>query len=424
MDTQWIAVLSALALAVAGTAVTALRSALLILGEDGLEETASSDPLAARLLAAVRDPSARHPFALWVAGAGLKAASALFAGGAAFAFLRAMPGWIGAVAAVGWSLTWMLLLFLFEHLATQGAMQQPWQAIRRGGGWSVRALRIAAPAGRALDRIGTWLFGEGYSPEGLMDIRFGSEEGILDVIEEGAEHGTIDPVEERMIEGVLRFGETTVAEGMTARSDVAFLRRGMTRREVDGVIGSTGFTRYPVLSEDGETVIGVLPTQVLFREEAAGGWEPLLDRPVYVPDSMKVADLFRQFQRSRSHMAVVIDEHGKICGIITLHDVIEQILGRLSESEAAGESPEWEKDGSLSVPASTPVRQLRDEYGIDIPMSPVYETAGGFALDCLQDMPEGAVAFRFGGYRITVVETERFRIRRLRFEKVPAAAGT
>jgi CBS domain containing-hemolysin-like protein len=192
----------------------------------------------------------------------------------------------------------------------------------------------------------------------------------------------------------------------------------MPRGEVDAVIAEAGFSRYPVLSPDGESVAGVLQTKRLFRGDAGSGWEALADKPYYVPESMKVADLFRQFQRSRLHMAVVIDEHGKLCGVITLHDLVEQILGRLSEGEAAGELPEWEKDGALSAPGSTPVRLLRDEYGIDIPMSPAYETAGGYVLDHLQDVPEGAVAFRADGYRTTVTETGRFRIRRVRFEKL------
>jgi Mg2+/Co2+ transporter CorC len=423
MGSLWIAVASSLAFAAAGAAVAALMSALLILGEDGLEAAAADDALAARMLEAVRDPSCRHPFALWASATLLKSCSALLAGGAAFAFARVLGGWTGAAAATGWSLTWLLLQFLFGHLAVHEAMREPWRIVRGGGAWSLRAFEAAGAAGRGFDRVGGWLFGEGYSPEGLMDIRFGSEEGILDVIEEGAEHGTIDPTEERMIEGVLRFGETTVAEGMTVRSDVAFLRAGMSRTEVDDVIGETGFSRYPVLSADGEAVVGVLRIQTLFGPEAAGGWESLQDKPVYVPDSMKVADLFRQFQRGRAHMAVVIDEHGKLCGIITLHDVVEQILGRISDPDDAGERPEWEKDGALSVPGSTPVRLLRDEYGIDVPMSPAYETAAGYALDRLQDVPAGPVTFDDDGFRVTVTETGRFRIRRLRFEKLRAPSA-
>jgi CBS domain containing-hemolysin-like protein len=206
---------------------------------------------------------------------------------------------------------------------------------------------------------------------------------------------------------------------MTARSDVAFLRSGMSRAEVGAAVAGTGHSRYPVLSPDGESVTGILQTKTLFLDEASADWESLADRPSYVPESMKVADLFRQFRRSRLRMAVVIDEHGKLRGIITLQDLVEQILGRLSEGDPPDELPEWEKDGALSVPGSTPVRRLRDEYGIDIPTSPAYETAGGYALDRLQDVPDGPAAFRDGAYRVTVTETARWRIRRLRFEKVP-----
>jgi len=252
-----------------------------------------------------------------------------------------------------------------------------------------------------------------------MDIRFGSEEGILTVIEEGAEHGTIDPSEVRMIEGIIRYGDRTVSEEMTPRSRVVFLRQGAPLSEVSRIVGETSFSRYPVLAENGEEVVGVLPARALFLAGEGMPWERFLEKPVYVPESMNMADLFRRFERIRTHMAIVIDEHGMLCGVITVDDLLEKILGKLSNRDVSAELPVREKDGSLVVPASMPVRELRDEYGIDIPVSPVYETAGGFALDCLQDIPEGRVTFRAHGYRITVLETEGRSIRRLRFEKIP-----
>src|SRR3989304_4835267 len=99
---------------------------------------------------------------------------------------------------------------------------------------------------------------------------------------------------------------------------------------------------------------------------------------------MMGSDLLRRFQRTRGHTAVVIDEHGKLCGVTTVHDLLEEIVGRLAGGTEPVEVPEWEKDGALSVPASTPVRVLRDEYGLRIPRGETYETAAGFVLDCLQ----------------------------------------
>lgn len=418
MWTAWAWALAAFLLAAGGAAVTALRSSLLIVGEEGLAEDASAGrENAGELLSAVRDPGIRHPFSLWVAATAFKVLAALCAGGAALSFFDRWEGWAGAASAAGWILVFLFLLFCLEILTTRAAMTDPRRVLRWGGKGCLLALRSAAVPARVLDRLGRFLFGWGFVPEALMDIRFGSEEGILDVIEEGAEHGTIDPTAERMIEGVLRFGETVVNEVMTPWSEVVCLRKGMVYEDAAAVAGESGFSRYPVLSRDGEEIEGVLSSRSFFRPGATERWEQFVEKPVYVPESMKVSDLLRQFQRTRVHLAVVIDEHGKLCGVITIHDLLEEIVGRLTEGAESPEAPEWEKDGALSVPAATPVRLLRDEYGIDIPLGDTYETAGGFALDCLQDVPEGVVTFLAYGYRITVAETERFRIKRLRFEK-------
>ncbi|MGE5190248.1 MAG: hemolysin family protein [Gemmatimonadota bacterium] len=438
MWTHWVLLPAAVVLSLLGAAATAFRSALLILGEEGLSEAASAGDgrqvkhdehaaesrasgadtsrAARRLLAAVRDPALAHPFSLWVAAAALKVGSAVGAGAGGFALVLSLPGWKGPTACAAWLLSYLLLILALENAATLGAIGKARRVLGRGGA-CLAFMRAAAGPARLLDRAGRALFGGRYMPEALMDIRFGSEEGILDVIEEGAEHGTIDSTEERMIEGVLKFGETAVSEVMTPWSEVVALKEGMSRDEVAAVVGNAGFSRFPVLARGGEEVVGILASRDLLRQRSEARWESVLEKPLYVPESMKISDLFRQFRRSRVHLAVAIDEHGKLCGVITLHDLLEKIVGRLAEGADSEPLPEWEKDGALSVPAATPIRVLREEYGIDIPAGATYETAGGFALDCLQYVPEGQVTFRAHGYRVTVTETERFRIRRLRFEK-------
>jgi CBS domain containing-hemolysin-like protein len=423
METHWLWALAALALSVAAAGAGAIRTSLIILGEERLsEENARGDRRAGLLLAAIRDPAVRHPFSLWAASAVLKAASAILAGVAALSFTLRVGGWRGLPAGAGWAGAFLVFLYYLENVSSSAAMESP-RRVLLWGRLSLAVLRLSVFPARVFDRLGRLLLGDRYSPEALMDIRFGSEEGILDVIEEGAEHGTIDPTEEKMIEGVLRFGEMTVSEGMTPRGEVVFLREGMPRDEVAGIVGESGFSRYPVLSAGGEELVGVLSSRNLFRKPREARWEIHLEKPVYVPESLKVSDLLRRFQRTGVHMAVVIDEHGKLCGVITVHDLLERIVGRLADGEEAAEGPEWEKDGALSVPAGTQIRVLREEYGIDLPMSAVYETAGGFVMDHLQEIPEGTITFLTHGYRITVVETGRYRIRRLRIEKT-APTGT
>lgn len=417
MRTYWTFSLLALLLSVAAAVASAVRSSLLILGEEGLEEErARPGGHAARLLAAVRDPSFRHPFALWALASSLKALSGLAAGGSAVAFAVVAGGWPGLAGGAVWLAVYLLFLFYLENVTTWGTMKDPRLILRREG-VCLAALRAAVVPARLFDRLGRLLFGDRYSPEALMEIRIGSEEGILGVIEEGTEHGTIDPAEEKMIEGVLRFGETAVSEVMTPWAEVVFFKQGTPRDEMAGIVGQSGYSRYPVLSRSGEEVVGIISACSLLRGPAEGRWEDYLEKPMYVPESMKVSDLLRRFRRARVNLAVAIDEHGKLCGVITLHDLVEKIVGRVADGTDPQEGPEWEKDGALSVPAGTPVRVLREEYGISIPLGATYETAGGFVMDYLQDVPEGIVTFLAHGYRITVAETERYRIRRLRIEK-------
>ncbi|MEW6720267.1 MAG: CBS domain-containing protein [Thermodesulfobacteriota bacterium] len=411
---------AALALSSLGMAATGVRSSLLILGEEGLSEAAErGNETAAEILEKTRDPSLRFPFSLWAAAALLKIASAVAAGYAAAAAWIGAGGLRGLGLAAAWTASYLLFVFLMENIATRRGLVHP-EAVLRGGAATLRILRLSALPAAAVEGAGRFFFPGKFSPEALMDIRFGSEEGILTVIEEGAEHGTIGPTEERMIEGILRFGDRTVSEEMTPRSRVVFLRQGAPLSEVRRIVGETSFSRYPVLAVNGEEVVGVLPARSLFLAGEDLPWERLLEKPVYVPESMNMGGLFRRFERAPSHMAIVIDEHGMLCGVITVDDLLEKILGNIAGGEPPAEVPVREKDGALTVPASIPVRELRDDYGIDIPLSPVYETAGGFALDCLQDIPEGRVTFRAHGYRITVIETEGHSIRRLRFEKVPS----
>ena len=418
MGSAWPWAVASLALSALGMAVTGVRSSLLILGEEGLSEAAErGNDAAARIRDATLDPSLRFPFSLWVAAAFLKIASAISAGCAAAAAWRETAGWTGPLLAAAWVAAYLMSVFLLETIATRRGLAHPGNVLR--GGAALRLLRASALPAAFVEAAGRFFFPGRFSPEALMDIRFGSEEGILTVIEEGAEHGTIDPAEGRMIEGIIRYGDRTVSEEMTPRSRVVFLRQGAPLAEVARIVGETSFSRYPVLTENGEEVVGVLPARSLFRAGGDVPWGRFLEKPVYVPESMNMAELFRRFERVRIHMAIVIDEHGMLCGVITVDDLLEKILGSMAGREADADPPALDKDGSLLVPASTPVRELRDDYGIDIPQSAVYETAGGFALDCLQDIPEGRVTFRAHGYRITVLETEGRRIRRLRFEKIP-----
>ena len=412
----WITV--SLALAAIGMMVTCVRTSLLILGEEGLSDAADKgNAVASKVKEAVFDASLRFPFSMWVTAAILKIAAAAAAGCAAANLWFKLDGLAGPAAAIALPPVFFAILFLMENLAVRRGLANPERVLEGGG--ALRLLRVSAAPAAVVEAVGGFLFPGRFSPETLMDVRFRSEEGILTVIEKGAEHGTIDPTESRMIEGIIRYGGRTVSQEMTPRSEVVFLRQRAPLEEVVRIVRETSFSRYPVLAENGEDPVGVFPARSLFLASEDAPWDRFLEKLFYVPESMGMADLFREFERVQTHMAIVIDEHGMLSGVITVDDLLEKVLGSLAGSCADGvDAPALEADGSLVAPAATTIRELRETYGIDIPDSSFYETAGGFALDSLQDIPVGKETFLSHGYRVTVLETEGRRILRLRFKKI------
>lgn len=151
-----------------------------------------------------------------------------------------------------------------------------------------------------------------------------------------------------------------------------------------------------------------------------------LVRPAYfAPETMKISRLLKEMQRRRSQMAIVINEYGSVEGIVTMEDLIEEIVGEIrDESDVEEKAVERLKDGTFVADASLSIRDLREDYGFAVPDSPEYETLGGFVLHELQDMPRGGEIIRFSGYKLTIVDMEGRRISKIKIEKLSDKANT
>ncbi len=221
---------------------------LLILGEEGLSEAAGrGDEAAAKIRDATLDPSLRFPFSLWVSAALLKIGSA-FAAGVRGGRGMARGGRLdraGGRRRMGRGVPYRRLPA--GERGDPPGLSRP--TTSSAGGRPRCCLRASALPAAAAEAAGRFFFPGRFSPEALMDIRFGSEEGILTVIEEGAEHGTIDPSEVRMIEGIIRYGDRTVSEEMTPRSRVVFRAR---ERRFRGVPDRGGDVVLPLSRPRGE----------------------------------------------------------------------------------------------------------------------------------------------------------------------------
>ncbi len=241
------------------------------------------------------------------------------------------------------------------------------------------------------------------------------------LLEEGRRKGVFDKTEEELINRVFRFGDRSVREVMVPRPNVyAIDADDSTEKILDYIIGNE-FSRYPVYRETFDNVIGFIyqkdVSRYTWRTKEPFQLEKLLKRPFFVPATMEVSALLKQMQRTRRHLAVVIDEYGTAIGIITLEDIMEEIFGEIMDETDVDDKIERHRDGSYLIDASYSIRDLNNRLDLDLPESPDYETLGGFITTQLQGLAKGGEVIYYAGYRFTVVDIDGRRIVKIKFER-------
>ena len=238
-----------------------------------------------------------------------------------------------------------------------------------------------------------------------------SEEEIYMMLEVGAEKGTIDREETEWIRNVFAFDDTSVDEVCTHRVDVTALGLEESDEEWKETILQSRFTYYPVYNEDQDDIVGVLNTKDYFRLEDKSRETVLakaVEKPYYVPETMKADVLFHNMKKERKHFAVVLDEYGGLSGVISMHDLMELLVGDLDESDkeivAIGENT-WKISGGASLD------DVAEELELKLPVEE-YDTFGGYIFGELGKIPDDGAKFELeaGGMKIQVEKVENHRI--------------
>jgi putative hemolysin len=251
---------------------------------------------------------------------------------------------------------------------------------------------------------------------------FVSHEELKHLIREGKEQGVIDASELEMIHSVFDFSDTPVRKVMIPRPKVFALDAATPSAEVANAIIEGGFSRIPVFEESVDNIIGVVYVKDLLP--VLDHHEPILLRkllrPVhFVPETKKVGPLLKDLQRRRIHLAIVLDEHGSVAGIVTLEDLLEEIVGEIHDEHDWEERPvERLRDGAMVVEGTLSASTLRERYQVPVPESSEFETVAGFMLDRLGSVPRGGEVVETEGYRLTVVDVEKNRVSKVKIEKV------
>ena len=258
----------------------------------------------------------------------------------------------------------------------------------------------------------------GVSPHGTTG--FVSEEEIKLIVQEGKEKGIFDQTEEELIQSVFEFSEASVKKVMIPRPRIDAIEVDTPWEDALKFIVETGHSRYPVYRKNLDDIIGVLYYKDLLRlqvENRPASLEAIMHPVYFVPETMQVSQLLKELQRRRMSMAIAVDEHGGVDGLVTIEDLIEEIVGEIhDEYDTAGKPVERLRDGSLIIDASMSIKDLQDEHGLPFPDSPEYETLAGFMLTQLQRMPKPGDIIKYEGMKLTIVDMEGRRIARIKVE--------
>ena len=235
-----------------------------------------------------------------------------------------------------------------------------------------------------------------------------SEEDIRLMVENSGEQGAIAQEEQQWIENVFDFGDMVASDVMTPEPDVTAFSIDETPENIIQAIQETGLSRYPVYEEDINDICGVLNARDFLLNLQAKNPKPikgLLRRAYFVPESVHADQLFKDMQSQKHHFAIVVDEYGGTAGVVTMEDLLEEIVGNIYD-EFDPEEPQpivQVKEGLWRVQGSARVEELADVADITIPEDADYDTLGGMVMSCLSTIPED-------GSKLTV-ETNGLRIR-------------
>lgn len=287
---------------------------------------------------------------------------------------------------------------------------------------SIRVLRVTAPVVLFLGTLlrpavrlvsaatGGVLRLLGMKPQQRTDNA--TEEEIRIMLDESEEEGLIESGEGEMIDNVFEFNNIQISDVMTHRVDVESIDVNSTPEEITERIRETGYSRFPVYEGEQDNIVGMLYVKDFFLNQDKPLRE-ILKEPLFVPDSLICDDLFRRMQREHIHFAMVTDEYGAFLGIVTLEDLIEEIVGNIyDEYDEREEYIVPNPDGSWNISGRAELKDVEKALGLELPEHEDFNTLGGLILSETEEIPRDGDQFTVDvdGLRIQVIRVEDRRI--------------
>ncbi|MGH2605412.1 MAG: hemolysin family protein [Anaerolineales bacterium] len=329
-----------------------------------------------------------------------------------------MPRLLGMLLAAG------VALFLLEFTCENLALRAPEIWASRLVPVVAAAIALSAPAGSLALRFAGRVAG---SPAGRKHPIV-TEEEIMTLVDAGEEGGVLEQNEKEMIYSIFQLGDTLAREVMVPRIDILALEERTSMVEATETMGRTGHSRAPVYRGTIDNVIGIVSVKDLLEAWRAGRQDQAVGQVVreafFVPEAVRVRDLLADMQARRVNLAVVVDEYGGTAGIVSIEDIVEEIVGEIRDEYDAAEEPPLQAlpGGEYLVSGRIDLDDLNQSLGADLPREES-DTLGGFIYGQLGRVPAPGEEVRAGGLRLVVEQVSARRIRKVRVSRLADAAG-
>ncbi|MFT7837435.1 hemolysin family protein [Saccharothrix sp. BKS2] len=309
-------------------------------------------------------------------------------------------GWVAVLVA---GLSMLVVSYVLVGVGPRTIGRQHPYAVSLVAAGPIRVLgRVLGPLSRLLILVGNAI-----TPgKGFREGPFSSEVELRELVDMAQERGVVDEGEREMIHSVFELGDTIAREVMVPRTEIVWIESVKSIRQALALSLRTGYTRVPVIGESVDDIVGVVNLKDLVRltlaEDPNGTLVSDVMKPAsFIPDSKPIADLLREMQLSRNHLAVVVDEYGGTAGLLTIEDILEEIVGEITDESDTEDRPPVEHlaDGSVRVSARLPVDDLDALFGTELDDHEV-ETVGGLLAQRLGRVPLPGTEAEIAGLRM------------------------
>lgn len=264
------------------------------------------------------------------------------------------------------------------------------------------------------------------TPRDTKEESFGEE--ILTIVSEGHREGLLEEEAREMIEGVIEFADIDVSEIMTPRTEMVSIPQTLSWEEMLSLVIDKGHSRIPVTGETRDDIIGILVTKDMLtllqsnQDLKSLEWTELLREAYFVPETKPIDQLMQEFQQTRNHLAIVLDEYGGVAGLVTLEDVIEEIVGEIVD-EFDVEEPETDfreiEPGIYETLGKVHIDEINEEIDTHLPEDEDFDTIAGLVFSRLGHIPQVGEHVDIDSIRLTVLEVTNRRIQLLRITPIP-----